>query len=170
MKVTYTNNDDDLLAFQIFVQKRSGFARIIKAMWYIPIPLLLLAKALLAPAASMPFLFQRALNIMLAIIWLFIAAVLHKFIRRMSINAFKDSSFITEHTLEIGPEFLLESSSQEELRTRLDAMRGIHLEGDRAFVFVSDQSAHVIPMDRISEGCPKAFLAELEHRIKKVDS
>jgi hypothetical protein len=172
VKIRYTNAAEDYTTFQkSHLATRMGYRRIIHIL-FLGNGLFVFGRYWLqhveeqGAAMSITNGFLNAL-VTLALLYAGMALIERVFwwwTRRVVLHE-KNNRFLCEHTLEITNTELIESTDVGTSTIRLDAIDSISSKDGYTIVYLSSNTAHVIPEERVIEGNVLQFLACLREKV-----
>lgn len=170
MKLRYTNETEDYVVFQKYHQKTNP---LIKRYYRLSLAILILfvlvTKILAGPQdfGLADTIFNGIVHAFLSGIFFFVICKVGTFFwRRMSARSMLKGDkqrFLCEHILEITDTELVEKTDIGMTTTKLSAIENVcNIEG-YTFIYISPETAHVLPEARISEGDYRDFVAHLRY-------
>lgn len=164
MFIKYTNTVEDGIAFQLYdlnhspsIKRTFFYSRILFSLGlFIFLAIIAYEKNELKPVI---------IGLIAALIYFFyFPRITRKLTEKQAMKRYKEGqnkSFLCEHILEIGENFLIEKTDQGEQSSLFSGIERICLTDEYAFIYIGAVMAHVVPIKRVSEGDFNSFIKEL---------
>jgi hypothetical protein len=165
MKIRYSNTIDDVVAFARYHAARSQSMQLLMAVvrWVLPAMMAILAGLSLLQGAWA----SVAWCLVPAILLFIVAPWIPGLAARLSYREGKNKGVFGPHELELVPPNLIERSLVSEQRTWLGAVEHVGTTATHAFLFVSANSAHVIPKASVTDGDYEGFVQAVKEEVEK---